>query len=34
MAVCLLGCDRLFENGYVFVDNAGTVRATENEFDT
>lgn len=26
MPVCLLGCDRLFENGYIHVDSSGTVR--------
>lgn len=27
MPVCALGCDRLFENGYIYVDATGTVRA-------
>ncbi|MEN1899986.1 hypothetical protein AAIP21_27895 [Pseudomonas aeruginosa] len=26
MPVCLLGCDRLFENGYVFIDSTGTIQ--------
>lgn len=26
MSVCLLGCDRLFENGYVTVDEAGVIQ--------
>ncbi|MBT2119563.1 hypothetical protein KK141_19390 [Dyella sp. LX-66] len=28
MAVCLLGCDKLFENGYIYVDASGIVRAS------
>ncbi|GAA5072294.1 hypothetical protein GCM10025759_12070 [Lysobacter panacisoli] len=29
MAVCTLGCDRLFENGYIYVDQMGVVRASD-----
>jgi len=29
MAVCLLGCDALFENGYVTVDDSGRIRTEE-----
>jgi hypothetical protein len=29
MPVCLLGCDVLFENGYIYVDAQGTIQASE-----
>ncbi|GAA2216640.1 hypothetical protein GCM10010429_44380 [Micromonospora olivasterospora] len=29
MAACLLGCDALFEHGYIHVDSAGVIRASQ-----
>lgn len=29
MPVCLLGCDRLFENGYIYIDDKGLIRAAK-----
>lgn len=28
MPVCLLGCDKLFENGYIYVDSSGVIQAS------
>jgi len=28
MPVCLLGCDKLFENGYIYVDSSGVIEAS------
>ena len=28
MAACILGCDALFEHGYIYVDSTGTIRAS------
>lgn len=33
MAACTLGCDELFERGYIFVDQSGTMRAAPTESD-
>ncbi|HDS1826686.1 hypothetical protein K1516_19285 [Stenotrophomonas maltophilia] len=34
MPVCLAGCDRLFENGYIYVDGSGTIRSAERKTAT
>ncbi|WP_457265798.1 hypothetical protein [Pseudomonas sp. P5_C3] len=29
MPICLLGCDRLFENGYIYIDDKGIIQAAK-----